>query len=80
MESNRNDTDKEFNPYEYLNEDETEETFLYVVKWLDGQYETFNVTDVRSDSNSLYMKLESGEELTIPLINVRWHSTSNIVV
>ena len=33
MESNRNDTDKEFNPYEYLNEDETEETFLYVVKW-----------------------------------------------
>ena len=77
MESNTNDTDKEFNPYEYLND---EETFLYVVKWLDGQYETFNVTDVRSDSNSLYMKLESGEELRIPLINVRWHSTSNIVV
>ena len=80
MESNTNDTNKEFNPYEYLNEDETEETFLYVVKWLDGQYETFNVTDVRSDSNSLYMKLESGEELRIPLINVRWHSTSNTVV
>ena len=78
--ANTNDTGKEFNPYEYLNEDETEETFLYVVKWLDGQYETFNVTDVRSDSNSLYMKLESGEELTIPLINVRWHSTSNTVV
>ena len=80
MEPKTNDTDKEFNPYEYLNEDETEESFLYVVKWLDGQYETFSVTDVRSDSNSLYMKLESGEELRFPLINVRWHSTSNTVV
>ena len=80
MESNTNDTNKEFNPYEYLNEDETEETFLYVVKWLDGSYETFSITEVRTETNSLYMKLESGEELRIPLINVRWHSTSNTVV
>ena len=80
MEPNTNDTDKEFNPYEYLNDEETEETFLYVVKWLDGYYETFNVTEVKLETNSLYMKLESGEELRIPLINVRWHSTSNTVV
>ena len=80
MESNNNDTNKEFNPYEYLNEDETEESFLYVVKWLDGNYETFSVTEVKTETNSLYMKLESGEELRIPLINVRWHSTSNTVV
>lgn len=44
------------------------------VRWFDGYYEEFEVTEVRAGNYLLWMKLLNGETRHIPLHQVRWYS------
>ena len=49
---------------------------LVNVRWWDGYLETFECSHVRQGGHILWMRLISGENRTIPLLqNVRWFST-----
>jgi len=42
------------------------------VKWMDGYVEEFKVVEARAGFALLWLKLENGETIHIPLMQVRW--------
>lgn len=44
------------------------------VRWLDSYLEIFECDEVRAGYAFLWMKLTSGENRQIPMINIRWFS------
>ena len=55
---------------------ESKKVNIVTVRWWDGYKEDFNATEVRFGSDLLWMRLENGQNRSIPLRQVRWFSTS----
>ena len=50
---------------------------IYVaVRWKDGYFEDFNCAEVRFGGELLWLRLDSGQNRHVPLINVRWYSVT----
>lgn len=53
-----------------------EKTNTVTVCWFDGYMEVFETTEVRFDSDLLWMRLKDGNNRHIPLRQVRWFGMS----
>lgn len=49
---------------------------VVTVRWWDGYKEDFKCTEIRFGSDLLWMRLEDGNNRSIPLRMVRWFGTS----
>jgi len=52
-----------------------ENSIVVNVRWFDGYLEVFDCSEVRQGGQILWMRLNNGQNRTIPLREVRWFST-----